>query len=103
MKLSICIVALVMAPTLASAQSPSGGLTRAEVRAQLVQIEQAGYYPGRKDLHYPDSIQRAEARLNSSKPALHSNTSGYGYPRSAATETGSVMTRPASRPLYSHH
>lgn len=103
MKLSIGVIVLMMAPALASAQSLNGGLARAEVRAQLVQIEQAGYNPARKDLHYPDSIQRAEARLNSSKSALHENTSGYGYPQSTATEAGSVMIRHASPPLYSHH
>jgi hypothetical protein len=51
------------APVLSFAQS-SAPLTRAEVRADLIRVEQAGYNPGRgDDVNYPSDVQAAEARI----------------------------------------
>ncbi len=51
------------APVLSFAQS-SAPLTRAEVRADLVRVEQAGYNPSRgDDVNYPADVQAAEARI----------------------------------------
>ncbi|MFM0041790.1 DUF4148 domain-containing protein [Paraburkholderia sediminicola] len=50
-------------PALSFAQS-NEPLTRAEVRADLVRVEQAGYTPGRADdIDYPADIQAAEAKI----------------------------------------
>lgn len=41
-------------------------LTRAQVREQLVQVEQAGYNPSRSNpAEYPTNLQAAEARVAS--------------------------------------
>ena len=50
------------APVLSFAQS-NAPLTRAEVRADLVRVEQAGYTPSANDLNYPADIQAAEAKI----------------------------------------
>ena len=52
------------APALSFAQSEQAPLTRAEVRADLIRLEQAGYQPGRgDDATYPRDIQAAEAKV----------------------------------------
>lgn len=51
------------APVLSFAQS-NAPLTRAEVRADLVRVEHAGYNPARGgDVDYPADIQAAEAKI----------------------------------------
>jgi hypothetical protein len=55
-------VATLGAPVLSFAQS-NAPLTRAEVRADLVRVEQAGYTPGANDINYPSDIQAAEAKI----------------------------------------
>ena len=60
---TVVVAAALAAPVAAFAQSDQP-VTRAEVRAQLVQAEQAGYYPGDGDQNaYPAQIQAADARI----------------------------------------
>jgi Domain of unknown function (DUF4148) len=55
--------AVFAAPVLSFAQT-SEPVTRAQVRAELVELEQVGYDPSRgEDVHYPDDIQAALARV----------------------------------------
>jgi hypothetical protein len=73
-----------VAPAAPAAQS-SQPLTRAEVRAQLVEIEQAGYNPARgNDTNYPTDAQAAEARVY----AQQADTSGFGPARQGTSEAG---------------
>ncbi|SAL47996.1 membrane protein [Caballeronia cordobensis] len=60
----IAVVALAAAPLAALAQSE--GLTRAQVKQDLQRVEQAGYNPSERDAFYPDNIQAAEEKLQSS-------------------------------------
>ncbi|GGD61642.1 DUF4148 domain-containing protein [Caballeronia grimmiae] len=70
--LAVAVSALA-APALSFAQS-NGPLTRAEVRADLVRVEQAGYNPAvASDPHYPDDIQAAEAKI-----AAEQTNGGFG-------------------------
>ena len=46
-----------------SAAAQAAGVTRAQVRGQLVQIEKAGYNPAADHTQYPTNLQAAEARL----------------------------------------
>jgi len=39
-------------------------VTRAQVKADLRRLEQAGYDPATRDPYYPDQIQAAEARVS---------------------------------------
>jgi hypothetical protein len=69
MKALICAAfaaAVVAAPSFAFAQatnSDSAPITRAEVRADLIRVEQAGYSPSADHVNYPVDIQAAEARV----------------------------------------
>ncbi|WP_122158048.1 DUF4148 domain-containing protein [Paraburkholderia sp.] len=60
---AVVVAAALAAPVAVFAQS-NQPLTRAEVRAQLVQVEQAGYHPGDGDQNlYPAQIQAADAKI----------------------------------------
>ena len=98
---AVVIATALAAPLAAFAQS-NQGLTRAEVRAQLVQLEKAGYYPARSNPNeYPGDIQAAEARV----AAQDGSTSGVGGVVNGSSESGapavSAITGPRS--LYSGH
>jgi hypothetical protein len=60
-KIAIAICAL-STPLLTFAQS-TAPVTRAEVRAQLVRLEAAGYSPNSDSSYYPLNIQAAEAKI----------------------------------------
>jgi hypothetical protein len=62
MKKLVCawLTAASIVPAVSFAQSSNGPVTRAEVRAGLVQLERAGYQPAAKRIHYSDEIQAAE-------------------------------------------
>ncbi|WP_415774562.1 DUF4148 domain-containing protein [Paraburkholderia sp. J94] len=63
--LSLLVAAAAGYATVSSAQ----GLTRADVRADLVRVEQAGYSPaGGDDANYPAEIQAAEAKVAAHQP-----------------------------------
>ena len=63
---SLIVAAAVALPALAFAQS-NQPLTRAEVRAQLVELEQAGYNPASDQTQYPANIEAAQARVDAAK------------------------------------
>ncbi|MFM0396202.1 DUF4148 domain-containing protein [Paraburkholderia phytofirmans] len=60
---SLIVAAAVALPALSFAQS-NQPLTRAQVRAELVQLEKAGYNPAGDETQYPRNIQAAEARVS---------------------------------------
>jgi Tfp pilus assembly protein PilE len=62
---AVAIAAVLAVPVASFAQS-NQPVTRAQVRAELVQVEQAGYNPSHgRDPYYPSDIQAAEARVAS--------------------------------------
>jgi hypothetical protein len=63
------IAALVLAvPAAAFAQQTDAPKTRAQVRAELAELVQAGYNP-RDWFHYPDNVQAAERRVAAERAA----------------------------------
>ncbi|KWI80566.1 hypothetical protein WM09_24485 [Burkholderia ubonensis] len=58
----LAAAALAIAPALSFADA-GHGLTRADVRAELVRLEQAGYNPARSEPHYPDDVAAAALRV----------------------------------------
>jgi hypothetical protein len=80
------IAALITAPLAAFAQS-SQPLTRAYVRADLVQVEKAGYNPN-DWIHYPDNIQAAEARVAAQKGTAQAEATSYGSGSNGSSQTG---------------
>lgn len=96
------IAASVLAAPIASFAQSEQGLTRDQVRADLVQLEQNGYKPLASDAQYPQNIQAAEQRIQPNQPMLaHADTSGYGAVATAAGESGRRMTREAANPVNS--
>lgn len=84
------------APALSYAQT-NAPVTRAEVRADLVRLEQAGYNPAiNDDATYPADIQAAEAKV----AARHASTSGSndvgGLAQTGMSASGAKCVGPAS-------
>jgi hypothetical protein len=80
---AVALVIVLAAPVASFAQSEQP-LTRAEVNAQLVQIERAGYNPAvATDATYPADIQAAEARI-----AAQHDITGYGSPANGSSQAG---------------
>jgi D-alanine-D-alanine ligase-like ATP-grasp enzyme len=86
MKKIICVLltAVLIVPAVSFAQTSNGPVTRAEVRAELVQLERAGYQPAAKQIHYPDEIQAAEQRVQASNNAYASASGAQGSSTVAA-------------------
>jgi Domain of unknown function (DUF4148) len=99
---TVAIAVVLAAPVASFAQSNEQPLTRADVRNQLIQIEQAGYNPATSnDATYPADVQAAEARVQAQGPAVAqtqepvANTSGYGMSTSGSSQSGG-MTQPTT-------
>jgi hypothetical protein len=100
---AIAVASVLVAPAISFAQSNQPE-TRADVRAQLVQIEQAGYNPARKDPEYPADIQAAEQRVSAENGATAqapvADTSGYGAAMSGSSQSGDAGSTPQQRNVY---
>ncbi|AJY10154.1 DUF4148 domain-containing protein [Burkholderia dolosa] len=84
---------LVYAAVAATALSASFGafaqstVTRAQVRNELVQLENAGYKPTQSSPYYPADIQAAEARVQAT------DASGYGAQPAAVVQGGAPVAK----------
>ncbi|SAL10142.1 membrane protein [Caballeronia peredens] len=97
---SLIVAVAVALPALSFAQS-NQPVTRAEVRAQLIELEQAGYDPSSDQTQYPRNIEAAQARLDAQKGVTAYGASANGSSVSGARSTdsgviglGSVYARP---------
>jgi Domain of unknown function (DUF4148) len=86
---SVVVTGVFAAPVISFAQQSNTPLARAQVYAQLVQIEKAGYDPrGGINVDYPARIQAAEARVaarSGAEPAAPTQPSG-GAPNESHRE-----------------
>jgi Domain of unknown function (DUF4148) len=82
---SLIVAAVVIVPAVSFAQS-NGPVTRADVRAQLVQLEKAGYNPASDQTQYPKNIEAAQARLNAESSV---SATSYGASASGISASGS--------------
>jgi hypothetical protein len=108
---AVVIAAALSAPVAVFAQS-NVPVTRAQVRAELVQLENAGYRPGDGDrTTYPAQIQAAEAKVaaQNAQTATAQNrvadTSGMGGVVSGSSSSGApAAASPAAndgmKPIY---
>ncbi|NLP62915.1 DUF4148 domain-containing protein [Paraburkholderia sacchari] len=86
-----------------STSSTNGPVTRAEVRADLVRVEQVGYRPAAADNSYPDDIQRAEAIVAQDQAKPGDGAVG-GVALSGSSDSGSHATpRADTRSIYAGH
>jgi hypothetical protein len=96
------VVAMFSYPIFTFAQS-NAPIIRAQVRAELIELERAGYHVGDGDnVHYPDAIEAAEARV----AAQHAAASGYGGVESVASVSSAPVSDRAqvkTRSLYFGH
>ena len=95
---AVVVAAALAAPVAVFAQS-SQPVTRAQVRAELVQLEKAGYQPGDGDqASYPVKIQAAEAKV-----AAESADTGVGGVANGSSEMGRPAVSKADwNAMYSH-
>ncbi|CAD6559056.1 hypothetical protein LMG27952_06780 [Paraburkholderia hiiakae] len=97
-KTLLCILVSACAVTVPAsgfAQSTQP-LTRAEVRADLVRVEQAGYSPGRgEDINYPADIQAAEARISMDDTKNAARQDVGGVPLEGRSSAGARVHMPA--------
>ncbi|MDN7589981.1 DUF4148 domain-containing protein [Burkholderia seminalis] len=100
--LLVAVSATVAAPAFANETA----VTRAQVRAELAQLQQAGYPLNRaSDATYPNDLQAALTQIHADDAvAVNVPASGYGSNGGAATQAG---RRPAvsvaARSVYFGH
>ncbi|AFQ48127.1 DUF4148 domain-containing protein [Burkholderia cepacia] len=98
----VAVSAAVAAPAFAS----EAVVTRAQVRAELVQLEKTGYALNRaSDATYPDNLQAALTQIQADDAVANSpSTAGYGGDASASTQAGRrAVVRVAERSIYFGH
>ncbi|MFL9984435.1 DUF4148 domain-containing protein [Paraburkholderia sediminicola] len=88
---AIVVAAALVAPVASFAQS-NQPVTRAEVRAQLVQLEKAGYNPIGDHVDYPANLQAAQARVDAQNGTAQAVNSGYGAPIAGISQAGRPVT-----------
>ena len=92
---AVALAALVAAPVVSFAQSQQP-LTRAHVRAELVQLEKAGYNPN-DWMNYPENIQAAQAKIAAAQnTGAQADATGYGANPAAASQSGQRVVVPAA-------
>lgn len=96
---SLTLAAALAVPVAVFAQT-NAPVTRAQVRAELVQMEHAGYSPSRLDnANYPDGVQAAEA-----KAAAANNATGVGGAANGSSDAGGhAAVNAPDHSLFSHH
>ncbi|ALP66400.1 MULTISPECIES: DUF4148 domain-containing protein [Paraburkholderia] len=78
-------VAVLLALPIASFAQTTAPVSRAEVEAQLAQLESAGYNPSGDKAHYPANLEAAQARLD----AQHGD--GYGGVADGTSQSGAAF------------
>lgn len=96
----LALLALTLSALVSSsvtfAQSASAPLTRAQVRAELIRLEQAGYNPATvNDVTYPADILAAEAKVavqdaeqQAATPKQQNSDSGMGAEMKGTSDSG---------------
>ncbi|MFD1557519.1 DUF4148 domain-containing protein [Paraburkholderia silviterrae] len=98
---SVSLALALVVPVASFAQS-NAPVTRAQVRAELVQLEKSGYHVGDSDnAHNPDAIQAAEATVAAQQRAAAN--SGYGGVTSGSSDAGQPMVSKSDwNAMYNH-
>jgi Domain of unknown function (DUF4148) len=90
---SLIVAAVLVLPAVSSFAQSNQPLTRAEVKAQLVQVEKEGYNPSiLADTTYPANIQAVDAKISAENGAA---VTAYGTV-AEGTSTSSASTRNAA-------
>jgi hypothetical protein len=84
---AVALAVVFAAPVVSFAQS-NQPVTRAQVRAELAQLNQAGYHAGGHDPYYPSDIQAAEARTDVNQSGVGGTVGGTAVTGAPAAATG---------------
>jgi hypothetical protein len=98
---SLIVAAVVAVPALSFAQS-NQPVTRAQVRQELIELQQAGYNPAADETQYPRNIQQAEARVSAQHGAA---AAAYGGATAGTSDSGghaAAAEIPGLGPIYAH-
>ncbi|WP_418789309.1 DUF4148 domain-containing protein [Paraburkholderia pallida] len=102
MKTFVCLVlasCALASPVVSFAQS-TAPVTREQVRAELIRLEQAGYRPGDGDhTTYPEQIQAAEAKITAQDSQKAGDSDVGGTTANGTSASGGVMQ--VSKPMSS--
>jgi hypothetical protein len=93
------VIAVAIAAPVASFAQANQPVTRAQVRAELVQLEKAGYQPGHADPHYPTDVQAAQARVDAQNGVGQAAT-GFGGVVSGTSETSHPAPTVGPKSVY---
>lgn len=102
------VAAVAIAPALSFAQQSQAPKTRAEVRAELIELEKAGYNPSvGEDVNYPADIQAAEARVAQQHALAQQQQegkadTGYGPATSGTTQSGAPQVATPNSVYFGH-
>ncbi|MFP3569037.1 DUF4148 domain-containing protein [Paraburkholderia sp. SIMBA_030] len=96
------IACALATPIVSFAQNATAPLTRAEVRADLVRVEQAGYRPAANDVYYPADIQAAEARVQTQDATAPASSGAGGVP-DGSSQAGAPQANAGSHSIYFGH
>lgn len=96
---AVVIAAVLAAPVASFAQS-NQPVTRAQVRAELVQLEKAGYQPGHADPHYPADVQAAQARVDAQNGTAQPAASSFGGAVSGSSQSGHTVAAQGQKSIY---
>jgi hypothetical protein len=95
---AVAVAAALVAPVVSFAQS-NAPVTRAEVRARLVQLEKAGYDPTSVPTDYPVGLQAAEAKV-----AAQNGATGVGGVADGSSDAGhAAISKFDWNEMYGHH
>ncbi|XUW93186.1 DUF4148 domain-containing protein (plasmid) [Burkholderia sp. M6-3] len=95
----LIIASSVLSTPLVSFAQTTAPITRAEVRAQLIRLEQAGYSPSSGDeANYPADIQVAEAKIDWQGNQQMVNSGAGGTTMKGASAAGSRNRLPKPAP-----
>ena len=101
MKTLVCLVlasGALAGPVVSFAQSTEP-VTRAQVRAELIRLEEAGYHPGDGDqTTYPAQIQAAEAKIAAQDSQQVANAAVGGTTMNGTSAAGSSSHLPTLSP-----
>jgi len=95
--LALVTSTLMVALTSSAYAESTVPLTRAEVRAEMIQLEQAGYAPGGgENPHYPRDIMAAEGKIANQN--RHESSNGDVGGTAGALSSGGVGRSSGSNP-----
>ncbi|VXB18309.1 Purine nucleoside phosphorylase [Burkholderia sp. 8Y] len=99
---ALVIASALAAPTFAFAQS-NAPVTRAQVRAELVQLEKAGYNPSQDRVDYPQNLQAAQARVNADQGTVAATSYGPATAGTAQSGARSAVSMSDRSSVYFGH